>query len=336
MAGTMDVPIITTAAPDGADPQGEAPFADMAWVPAGRFRMGSDRHYPEEAPAHLVDVDGFWMDTAPVTNARFAEFVAATGHVTFAEIAPLVSDYPGADPAMLVAASVVFVPTAQRVDLRNIYEWWHFIPGANWRHPQGPGSTIEGREDHPVVHLAFSDVVAYAGWAGKDIPTEAEWEWAARGSDADTEFAWGDDLAPGGKHLANTWQGEFPWQNLAEDGHAGTSPVGSFEANANGLVDMIGNVWEWTTDWYAPRHAEPATKACCIPSNPRGAKQDASYDPNQPTMQIPRKVMKGGSHICAPNYCRRYRPAARMSQPIDTSTSHLGFRCISRIARDAA
>ncbi len=308
----------------------EPPFPGMVWIPAGEYRMGSDHHYPEEAPSHPVKVDGFWMDASPVTNARFREFIEATGYVTFCEIPPRAEDYPGADPALLVPASVVFVPPAHRVDLRNHYEWWNFVAGANWRQPQGPGSTLDGLDDHPVVHLAFVDVEAYARWAGKDIPSEAEWEWAARGACGDTEYAWGTELAPGGQHMANTFQGEFPWQNTAEDGHTGTSPVGFYPANAYGLLDMIGNVWEWTTDWYSSRHAEPEAKACCIPSNPRGAPQDASYDPNQP-IRIPRKVMKGGSHLCAPNYCRRYRPAARMAQPLDTSTSHLGLRCIVRV-----
>jgi len=308
-------------------------LSGMAWIPAGSYRMGSDLHYPEESPAHLVEVDGFWMDASPVTNAQFRRFVEATGHVTFCEIAPDASDYPDADPTMLVAASVVFVPPTHPVGLHDHYRWWQLVPGTNWRHPQGPGSSLDGRDEHPVVHVAYADVEAYALWAGKELATEAEWEWAARGAAGDTEYAWGDELAPGGKHLANTWQGEFPWQNLAEDGHVGTSPVGTYPANAYGLSDMIGNVWEWTSDWYSQRHAEPAAKACCIPSNPRGGARDASFDPAQPHIRIPRKVMKGGSHLCAPNYCQRYRPAARMSQPVDTSTSHLGFRCVVRPGR---
>lgn len=307
---------------------GVAAMPGMAWIPAGDFTMGSDHHYPEEAPAHPVKVSGFWMDVSPVTNAQFARFVEATGHVTFAEIAPDAADYPGADPAMLSPASVVFVQPIQRVNLRDHYQWWQFLAGANWRHPAGPDSSLEGRDDHPVVHVAYVDIQAYAQWAGKQLPTEAEFEWAARGG-AEGEYPWGDDLAPAGKHMANTWQGEFPWQNVAEDGHVGTSPVGSYPANGYGLFDMIGNVWEWTCDWYSPRHDQPAAKACCIPRNPRGADQESSYEPGQ-MLRIPRKVMKGGSHLCAPNYCRRYRPAARMAQPMDTSTSHLGFRCVFR------
>jgi formylglycine-generating enzyme len=321
-----------SAQPTAAVSSGFAGLPGMVWIPSGTYRMGSDNHYPEEAPAHPVKVDGFWMDASPVTNAQFRDFIEATGYVTFCEKAPDASSYPDADPVLLVAASAVFVPPPGRVDLGNAYRWWQFVAGANWRHPQGPHSSITALDDHPVVHLAYADIEAYADWTGKQLPTEAEWEWAARGAGGDTEFAWGEELAPGGRHLANTWQGEFPWHNLAEDGHAGTSPVGAYPANPYGLFDMIGNVWEWTRDWYAPRHAEPAAKACCIPSNPRGGARDASYDPTQPDVRIPRKVMKGGSHLCAPNYCQRYRPAARLSQPVDTSTSHLGFRCVIRSA----
>jgi formylglycine-generating enzyme len=308
------------------------PAENMVWVPGGTFLMGSDRHYPEEAPAHRVSVDGFWMDRTPVTNAQFRRFVEETGYTTFSEIAPDPAQYPGALPEMLQPASVVFVKTAGPVDLRNQFNWWQFIPGANWRQPCGPDSTIDGLDDHPVVHVAFSDVEAYARWAGKELPTEAEWEFAARGGLEDLEYAWGEEFAPGGRHMANTWQGEFPWQNLLEDGFERTSPVDAFPANGYGLQDMIGNVWEWTTDWYRVRHPEETVKACCVPKNPRGGREDESFDPAEPRVRISRRVMKGGSHLCAPNYCRRYRPAARMAQPVDTSTSHLGFRCIVRPA----
>lgn len=305
------------------------PSPNMVWIPGGTFTMGSNHHYAEEAPAHRVKVDGFWMDQSPVTNKDFAKFVEDTGYVTFCELVPDASLYPGAKKEMLTAASVVFVKPSGPVDLRNPYQWWHYTPGADWRHPQGPGSSIENRMDHPVVHVTWKDVQAYAKWAGKKLPTEAEWEFAARGGHEGREFAWGDELVPAHGHQANIWQGEFPWQNLTDDGFEGTSPVGSFPANEYGLYDMIGNVWEWTVDWYAPQHAEEKHKACCIPKNPRGAAEAESYDPRQ-TLQIPRKVMKGGSHLCAPNYCRRYRPSARMAQPVDTSTSHLGFRCVIR------
>jgi formylglycine-generating enzyme required for sulfatase activity len=206
------------------------------------------------------------------------------------------------------------------------------VLGADWRHPRGPNSTVKGRENHPVTHVTFGDAEAYAAWAGKALPTEAEWEFAARGGLDGAEFAWGSELCPDGKYMTNFWQGEFPWQNLKEDGFEGTSPVGSFPPNGYGLVDVTGNVWEWTTDWYTPRHPDEAMKACCVPRNPRGAPEDQSYDPRQPHIHIPRKVIKGGSHLCAPNYCRRYRPAARFPEPIDTSTCHLGFRCIVRPA----
>ena len=304
--------------------------AGMVFLPGATFRMGSDRHYPEEAPSHRVSVDGFHIDIAPVTNAAFARFVADTGHVTQAEIAPRPEDYPGARPELLVPASVVFVPPRRQVSLRNHLQWWQFVPGADWRHPQGPGSDLEGKDDHPVVHVAAVDAEAYAAWAGKALPTEAEWEYAARGGLADAEYAWGDELAPQGLHRANTWQGEFPFQNLAQDGYVGTSPVDAYPPNGHGLLDMIGNTWEWTADWYRPRHPADAAKACCIPENPRGGRREESIDPSQPTLSIARRVMKGGSHLCAPNYCRRYRPAARMAQPIDTATSHLGFRCVVR------
>jgi formylglycine-generating enzyme required for sulfatase activity len=231
---------------------------------------------------------------------------------------------------MLVAASVVFVPPPHRVGLHDHYQWWQFIPGADWRHPQGPHTSIDGKDDHPVVHVSARDAEAYAAWVGKSLATEAEWELAARGGLDEAEYAWGDEFAPQGLHRANTWQGEFPWQNLAQDGYIGTSPIGAYPANGYGLFDMIGNVWEWTADWYRARHPADVQKACCIPENPRGGPMEASFDPAQPNIRIPRRVMKGGSHLCAPNYCPRYRPAARMAQPIDTSTSHLGFRCVVR------
>ena len=302
----------------------------MRLVPGGTFRMGSDKHYPEEAPVHRVKVDGFWMDSTPVTNRRFREFVEATGYVTFAEIAPDPKDYPGALPHMLKAGSLVFVSPDQPVDLAHFANWWSFKFGANWRRPYGKGSSIRGLDDHPVVHISYRDAEAYAAWAGKQLPTEAEWEYAARGGLDQAEFAWGNEFTPNGRHMANTWQGEFPHENLVRDGYARTSPVDAFPPNDFGLFDMIGNVWEWTSDWYSTRHTGDAPKACCIPENPRGGIEVGSYDPCQPQIRIPRKVVKGGSHLCAPNYCRRYRPAARHPQPVDTSMSHVGFRCITR------
>jgi sulfatase modifying factor 1 len=302
----------------------------MVFIEGGTFRMGSDKHYPEEAPAHNVTVSGFFIDPTPVTNAQFRKFVEATGHVTFAEIPPDPKDYPGALPHMLKAGSLVFTPPQGAVDLRDWSQWWNFTFGANWRRPYGPGSSINGLDNHPVVHVAFTDAEAYAKWAGKELPTEAEWEFAARGGLDGAEFAWGDELIPGGKYMANTWQGNFPHENLKLDGYERTSPVKTYNPNGYGVYDMIGNVWEWTVDWYATKHTGDAPKACCIPENPRGGREEQSYDPCQPKIKIPRKVIKGGSHLCAPNYCRRYRPAARHAEAIDTSTSHVSFRCIKR------
>ena len=304
----------------------------MVWIPGATFAMGSDLHYPEEAPARKVTVDGFWIDAGPVTNREFGRFVRKTGHVTLAEQAPDPADYPGARPELLLPFSTVFVPPPQRVSLSDPYRWWQPVPGADWRHPAGPTSSVRNKPDHPVVHVAWADVAAYAAWAGKQIATEAEWELAARGGLDEAEFAWGDELTPEGQWMANTWQGEFPVQNTGDDGYEGTSPVGAFPANGYGLHDMIGNVWEWTSDWYATAasNAEAATAhACCGPEV--ASERERSIDPRDPA-RIYRKVMKGGSHLCAPNYCRRYRPAARMAQPVDTSTSHLGFRCVVRDA----
>ncbi len=303
---------------------------DAVFVPGGTFTMGSDSHYPEEAPAHPVTVSPFWMDATVVTTADFAAFVAATGYVTLAERPLDPAQYPGADPALLKPGGLVFRRASGPVDLRDFHNWWDYLPGASWRHPEGPGSSIAGRLDHPVVQVAFEDAEAYARWAGKELPTEAEWECAARGGLDGAEFAWGDEFAPAGRHMANTWQGEFPWQNLELDGFAGVAPVRSFPPNGYGLYEMTGNVWEWTTDWYRDRHKQPAKKACCVPQNPRGPSIELSYDPCMPKTRIPRKVIKGGSFLCAPNYCRRYRPAARHAQMIDTATCHLGFRCVVR------
>jgi sulfatase modifying factor 1 len=311
-------------------PSEDSQSGEMVWIPGGTFRMGSDRHYPEEAPVHRVTVDGFWIDRTPVTNRQFKAFIKATGHKTFAEIAPDPKDYPGALPHMIYAGSLVFVPPPAVHGLRDWSQWWQFMKGACWRHPYGPKSNINTSDTHPVVHVSISDALAYAQWAGKDLPTEAEWEFAARGGLDGAEFAWGDEFTPGDVHMANTWQGEFPRQNRLDDGYERTSPVTAFPPNGYGVFDMIGNVWEWTSDWYAPKHEADAPKACCIPENPRGGREDGSYDPRQPNIKIPRKVIKGGSHLCAPNYCRRYRPAARHAEAIDTSTSHLGFRCVRR------
>ncbi|MDI4234298.1 formylglycine-generating enzyme family protein [Bradyrhizobium sp. Arg237L] len=304
--------------------------SDMIWIPGATFRMGSDNHYPEEAPSHRVSVDGFWIDRTPVTNGAFKAYVNATGYVTTAEIAPNPKDYPGALPKMIYAGSLVFSPPRRVHDLRDWSQWWTFMKGANWRRPYGPGSNIKDLDDHPVVHVSYADVLAYAKWIGKQLPTESEWELAARGGLDGEEFAWGNTLTPDGRHMANTWQGDFPVQNICEDGFQRTSPVTAFPPNGYGVYDMIGNVWEWTADWWSARHEADSAKPCCVPHNPRGSPERTSFDPGQPNIRIPRKVLKGGSHLCAPNYCRRYRPAARHAEPVDTSTSHVGFRCVVR------
>jgi formylglycine-generating enzyme len=303
------------------------PFTNMNWIPSGSFQMGSKDHYPEEAPVHVEKVEGFWIDQFAVTNEEFSRFVSETNHVTLAERAPNAEDYPGAKPELLVPASVVFVKPKSRVDLSNHYNWWIYVPGADWRHPEGPDSSIAHRAQHPVVHLAYEDAEAYAKWIGKEIPTEAEWEYAARGGLDHATYAWGEELTPNGKHMANTWQGEFPYQNLGGDGFERTAPVGKFPPNGYGLYDMIGNVWEWTSSWFSSRH--PVLNTCCGTVSQK-ANREESYDSQMPDIKIPRRVIKGGSFLCAPNYCQRYRPAARMAQPIDTATCHVGLRLIVR------
>ena len=304
------------------------PAKDMVWIPGGTFMMGSDHHYPEEAPAHSVSVDGFWMDQYTITNAQFSRFVEETNYVTSAERAPNPVDYPGAQPEMLVPASVVFRRPGYKVDLKDHMNWWTYVSGASWRHPLGPGSSLKGLAKHPVVHIAFEDACAYSTWASKGLPTEAEWEFAARGGLDGAPFVWGDEFEPDGQVMANTWQGDFPNENLLTDGYEWTAPVGSFPPNGYGLYEMAGNVWEWTIDFYQ-QHSD-IEQSCCGLINPRGGVPEKSYDPRTPNVKIPRRVMKGGSYLCAPNYCQRYRPAARMAQAVDTSTCHLGFRCIVR------
>jgi formylglycine-generating enzyme required for sulfatase activity len=308
---------------------GEAPDG-MAWVAGATFRMGSDVHYAEEAPAHRVAVSGFWIDVHQVTNRDFAAFADATGYVTVAERPLDPADFPGAPAENLVPGSLVFTRTAGPVDLRHINQWWTWTPGADWRHPAGPRSGLAGREDHPVVHVAYEDAAAYAAWAGKALPTEAQWELAARGGLDGAAFTWGDEPEPPGERRANFWHGAFPWR--ADPGYGSTTPVGAFPPNGHGLHDMAGNVWEWTADWYAARHPDDATRPCCIPRDPRGGSEGGSADPAQPQFPIPRKVIKGGSYLCADSYCRRYRPAARRPQMIDTGMSHIGFRCVSVLA----
>lgn len=303
----------------------------MKFVSGGRYAMGSDAFYPEERPRRVVEVDAFWIDETPVTNRQFASFVQDTGYRSFCEIKPDPASYPGLDPALAEAGSLVFERTTEPVSLDDPSAWWRFVGGADWRHPTGPSSGIDDLLDHPVVHIAYQDATAYAEWAGKRLPTEAEWEFAGRGGLADREYAWGDELAPQGQVLANYWRGLFPFANQREDGGYRTTPVRSYPANGYGLFDMIGNVWEWTQDWYADSGSGGTKRRpCCAIANPRGGTLRGSFDPDQPQVRIGRRVLKGGSHLCAANYCQRYRPAARHPQMIDSATSHIGFRCVSK------
>jgi formylglycine-generating enzyme required for sulfatase activity len=295
---------------------------NMVRLPGGRYLAGDDRFYPEEAPVIELDVDALWVDEHPVTNAEFRRFVKETGHVTVAEIAPSAEQFPDAAPDQLQPGSLVFQPSTGPVPLDDWTRWWRWVPGADWRHPSGPGSTLHGLERHPVVHVGFEDAAAYAAWAGKELPTEAQWEYAARGGRERATYAWGEEFMPRGRVMANTWHGRFPWENLAPHGFAGTSPVGRFPPNGFGLFDVTGNVWEWTSStWTDGRADHPLEQAppvvvhsCCAPSAPL-AEDD-------------RRVTKGGSHLCAPSYCLRYRPAARQGHAVRSSTGHVGFRCV--------
>jgi formylglycine-generating enzyme required for sulfatase activity len=284
----------------------------MVFLPGGRFLMGSNSFYREERPVRPAFVEAFWIDKYPVTNADFRTFVEATGYITYSERQPSQQMYPDADPALLVPGSLVFKKPSGPVSLRDNLAWWEYRVGASWRQPEGPGSSLVGRERHPVVHIAHEDALAYAAWAGKALPTEAEWEFAARGGLEGAAYVWGDEARPDGRIVANTWQGRFPYENLGEDGFEGTSPVDAFPANGFGLHDMAGNVWEWTS---SPFDTPDAT-SCCHPAEASSA--------------APRFVVKGGSHLCAPNYCLRYRPAARQGETADSSTCHIGFRCVVR------
>ena len=331
MSITTDIDITPASRP------GNPPAKNMVWVAGGAFRMGSDDFYPEERPVHNVSLDGFWMDQYPVTVSEFRRFVKMTGYVTMAERPINPADFPDADPALLKPGSLVFQKAGGPVNLNDYHNWWAYVPGASWKHPEGPGSDLNGRNKHPVTHVAYEDAEAYARWAGKELPTEAEWEYAARGGLDGAVFAWGNEFAPGGRMMANTWQGQFPWQNLELDGYEGTSPVGSFPPNGYDLYDMGGNVWQWTCDFYTTRRPDEVTHACCAPHNPRVASPEpGTFVAGQPGADIPRRVIKGGSHLCAPNYCLRYRPAARQAEMVDTSTGHIGFRCVVRPPREPA
>lgn len=306
----------------------------MRLIRGREFSMGCDAGYPDEAPAHPVRVGDFWIDETPVTNSQFAEFITATDYETLAETAPDPRDYPGMLPEMAKPASAVFVTPARRAAEPHPSQWWQYVFGADWRHPLGPDSGIRELMDHPVVHIAYADAQAYARWAGKALPTEAEWEFAARGGLEGAMYAWGDELAPQGRMMANYWQGEFPWHNTLADGYERTSPVRAYPPNGFGLHDMIGNVWEWTVDWYAALSRPDSGTPCCGGSVGRAVTEEESHDPATPGLRIGRKVVKGGSFLCAANYCQRYRPAAKFPQPVDSPTSHLGFRCIIREPRD--
>lgn len=291
----------------------------MIAIPAGTLVMGSDEYYRDEGPVHERAMAAFELDTHAVTNEEFAVFVAATGYVTVAERDLDLADFAGADPADLVTGSMVFTRSAGPVDLRDWRQWWRWQPGARWNEPEGPGSSVEERMRHPVVHVSFEDAATYAAWAGKRLPTEAEFEWAARGGIVGARFAWGDEENPGGALMVNRWQGSFPYRNTGAAGWAGTSPVGTFAPNGYGLFDMTGNTWEWTTDFYAPRHAVPGATGVDAGARANLLGVSAADDT--------RRVLKGGSHLCSPDYCLRYRPAARSPQSEDTAMTHIGFRC---------
>ena len=327
--------IVNHAAAPGPAPAG------MVWIPGGEFSMGSDIQSDtlcalpgtssDAVPVHRVYVDGFWMDATEVTNGQFANFVAATGHVTVAEQKPTPAEFPGVPPESLVAGSTVFTPPAQRVMLDNYLQWWRYVPGANWRHPDGPGSDLTGREKYPVVHIAYEDAAAYAKWAGKRLPTSAEWEFAARGGEAGRLYAWGDELKPGGKFQANIYQGRFPMQggDTGEDGFKGLAPVAQFAPNAYGLYDVAGNVWEWVSDWYRPDYYAELAASGVVARNPSGPA--SSHDPAEPGAK--KRVHRGGSFLCTDQYCTRYLVGTIGRGEVRTGSNHVGFRCVQAASR---
>jgi formylglycine-generating enzyme required for sulfatase activity len=313
-AGSVEATEVRDVPPPGAAPEG------MVWVPPGKFSMGSDyQPFGDARPIHTVELDGFWMDRAPVTNEQFAAFVHATGYVTVAERKPDPKDFPGVPAEKLVPGSLVFTPPRKPVSLADHRQWWRFVPGACWNHPEGPSSNLKGREKHPVVHVCWGDAAAYAKWAGKRLPTEAEWEYAARGKLMQMPYVWGREFRPDGRWMANTWQGRFPSENTKDDGWERTSPVGSFPANGFGLYDMAGNVWQWCNDWYRPDYYAQSPRR-----NPRGPTD--FFDPNEPG--VPKRVQRGGSFLCSDQYCARYMPGGRGKGAVDTGSSHVGFRCV--------
>src|SRR5271155_2241570 len=313
--------------------------AGMAWIPGGEFSMGAVdppdmddvgmKATLDSRPVHRVYVDGFLMDKTDVTNAEFAKFVKATGYITVAERKPRAEDFPGAPPENLVAGSVVFSPPDHPVSLDDHFQWWSYVHGANWRHPLGPQSNIKGKDNYPVVQVAYEDALAYAKWARKRLPTEAEWEFAARGGQAGKPFVWGDDFRPHGKWMANTHQGHFPDKDTGADGFVGIGPVAKFPANGYGLYDMAGNVWQWTTDWYRPDYYKQLVAAGGVARNPQGP--DSAYDPAEPGHA--KKTQRGGSFLCTDQYCSRYMVGTRGKGDIDTGTNHLGFRCVMTLSQ---
>jgi formylglycine-generating enzyme required for sulfatase activity len=317
----------------------------MVWIPGGEFSMGctdpradlcgGNEPMDDARPVHRVALAPYWMDRTEVTNAEFARFVAATGYITFAERKPRAEDYPGATPDQLVPGSVVFSPPREAVPLDNALRWWRYVPGADWRHPSGPNSTIVGHDQDPVLHIAYVDAAAYAAWAGKRLPTEAEWEFAARGGLTGARYTWGDDLTLNGRWMANIWEGAFPHKNSEDDGFSGIAPVASFPANAYGLHDMAGNVWEWCSDWYRPDAYALAQRAAGggVVRDPRGVAESESFDPQEPGM--PKRVQRGGSYLCTDQYCTRYMVGTRGKGAADTGSNHVGFRCV-RDANPAA
>ena len=297
-------------------------YGGMVWVPAGKFWMGADEeevYFPDAHPRHEVELDGFWIDRTEVTNAQFARFVRATGYVTIAERQPSPVEFPDVPPERLKPFSLVFAPPPKDVRVQNDLDWWNVVPGACWRHPEGPGDNLIGREQHPVVHVCWHDAAAYCKWAGKRLPTEAEWEYAARGGLDRKPFCWGDELLPAGKWQANIWQGAFPYDNTKMDGFDRTAPVASFPPNGYGLYDMAGNVWEWCADWYQDDYYQASPRR-----NPLGPA--SSYDPREPN--LPKRVQRGGSFLCSDTFCSRYRPAGRGKGEVNSAASHIGFRCV--------
>jgi formylglycine-generating enzyme len=320
---SLHAALVETVSPASAKVESQTARDGMVWVPGGRFWMGTD-HMQDAQPVHEVEVKGFWMDRTDVTNEEFARFVKATGYLTIAERPLDPKEFPNLGPDELAAGSVVFTPPANPISLENPLAWWRFVRGANWRHPEGPNSDLRGKEKYPVVHIAWPDAMAYAGWAGKRLPTEAEWEFAARGGLDRQNYVWGNELKPGGKWRANIFQGHFPDHNTSEDGYAGVAPVASFAPNGYGLYDMSGNVWQWVSDWYRPDYYARLSRDGSLAANPEGPRD--SFDPQEPGVQ--KRVQKGGSFLCTDQYCERYMPGARGKGDPNTGTNHLGFRCV--------